>query len=195
MTARLALRLLASVLVGAYALARFRDSEHWDLLDDVNLAIHEAGHLVFQPFGDTMQFLGGSLLQLLVPLVFAGYFVARGQRYSASVVLAWGAASLMNVARYVADARAQELPLLGGEDAIHDWWYLLTEWGALARDQELARGARGGAALLFLLAVAGAVAFAREGEGERDERRDAARGVPDDGVPRGALAVDHAPDE
>ena len=121
MHARLALRLLVPLLTGAYAWSRFADAEHWDLLDDVNLAIHEAGHLVFGFFGDWLQFAGGSLFQVLVPLVFAGYFTARRQRFSASVVLGWAGASLLNVARYVADARAQELPLLGGDNAIHDW--------------------------------------------------------------------------
>lgn len=191
MRPRLALRLLVPPLIGSYAWRRFADVERWDLLDDVNLAIHEAGHLVFQPFGDHMQFAGGSIFQVLVPLVFAGYFVARRQRYSASVVLAWGAASLLNVARYVADARVQELPLLGGENAIHDWWYLLTEWGMLARDREIANGVRGAGALLFVLAVAGSLSFAREGEEEGKAPPDAS-GVRPSTLP---LPIDHPPDE
>ena len=191
MTARLALRLLVPLLTGAYAWSRFADAEHWDLLDDVNLAIHEAGHLVFGPFGDQLQFAGGSLFQVLVPLVFAGHFAARRQRFAASVVLGWAGASLLNVARYVADARAQELPLLGGENAIHDWWYLLTEWGMLAREQEIAQGMRGVAAFLFVLAVAGSLAFAREGEKGEDATPDASNGS----VRSAALPVEHAPDE
>ena len=191
MTARLALRLLVPLLTGAFAWSRFADAEHWDLLDDVNLAIHEAGHLVFGPFGDQLQFAGGSLFQVLVPLVFAGHFAARRQRFAASVVLGWAGASLLNVARYVADARAQELPLLGGENAIHDWWYLLTEWGMLAREQEIAQGMRGVAAFLFVLAVAGSLAFAREGEKGEDATPDASNGS----VRSAALPVEHAPDE
>lgn len=191
MTARLTLRLLVPLLTGAYAWSRFADAEHWDLLDDVNLAIHEAGHLVFGPFGDQLQFAGGSLFQVLVPLVFAGHFAARRQRFAASVVLGWAGASLLNVARYVADARAQELPLLGGENAIHDWWYLLTEWGMLAREQEIAQGMRGVAAFLFVLAVAGSLAFAREGEKGEDATPDASNGS----VRSAALPVEHAPDE
>ena len=142
-------------------MARFRNAEHWDLLDDVNLAIHEAGHVFFQPLGDPMVVLGGSLLQVLVPLAFVAYFVVRRDFFAASVVLAWAGASLANVAMYVADARAQELPLLGGENVIHDWWYLLIEWDLLEKDVAIARWIRMTGALSFVGAVTGAGLFAR----------------------------------
>lgn len=38
--------------LGAYGWRRFGNAEYWDLLDDVNLAIHETGHVVFSPLGD-----------------------------------------------------------------------------------------------------------------------------------------------
>lgn len=164
MKPRLALRLLAVPLLITYAVRRLANAEYWDLLDDVDLAIHEAGHLVFQPFGDHGMTVGGSLFQLLVPLAFAAYFVTRRDRFAASIVMAWVAVNLLNVALYIGDARAQELPLLGGENAVHDWWYLLTEWDALARDHEIARSVRMVGALAWVVAVAGAFAFAREGE-------------------------------
>ena len=40
------------------------------ILDTFNLLIHEAGHIVFMPFGHTLSFMGGSLLQCLMPLAF-----------------------------------------------------------------------------------------------------------------------------
>ena len=155
------LRLLVAAAIAIYGLVRFRSADHWDLLDDVNLAIHEAGHVFFQPLGDHLVVLGGSLLQVLVPFAFVAYFLLRREVFSASVVAAWGAASLHNVARYIADARAQELPLLGGENTIHDWWYLLTEWDALPHDLAIARWVRMASALTFVAAVAGSVRFAR----------------------------------
>jgi hypothetical protein len=155
------LRLLAALLIGAYGFVRFANPEYWDLLDDVNLAIHEAGHVLFQPFGDPLVVMGGSLFQVMVPLAFVGYFLARREPYSASIVAAWVGASLANVARYIADARAQELPLLGGENVIHDWWYLLIEWDLLPQDLAIARLVRLVGALAFVVAVAGGIAFAR----------------------------------
>ena len=70
------LRLLVATGLGLYGWMRFSSPEYWDLLDDVNLAIHEAGHLVFAPLGDHPGVLGGSLFQVLVPVAF----VARRPR-------------------------------------------------------------------------------------------------------------------
>ncbi|MGH7711823.1 MAG: hypothetical protein ACREOG_11105 [Gemmatimonadaceae bacterium] len=149
-------RVLAVIGLAAYAFVRLRNPEHWDLLDDVNLAIHEAGHIFFQPLGDPLDVLGGSLFQILVPLAFVIYFFVKRDVFAASVVTAWVAASLGNVALYIADARAQELPLLGGENTIHDWWYLLTEWDLLAQDHTIAGWIRAASAMAFVLAVIGA---------------------------------------
>ena len=148
-------RLAVALGLGIYGFARFRNPEHWDLLDDVNLAIHEAGHVFFQPLGDTLVVLGGSLLQVIVPLAFVAYFLRQREAFSASVVAAWLGASLGNVALYIADARAQELPLLGGENVIHDWWYLLTEWDLLNQDLAIARWVRLAGALSFVVAFFG----------------------------------------
>ena len=158
---RRVLRLLVATGLGVYGWMRFANAEHWDLLDDVNLAIHEAGHLVFGPLGDHPAVLSGSLFQVLVPAAFAVYFLVRQDRFAASVVLAWVGASLYNVARYIADARTQDLPLLGGENAIHDWWYLLIEWDLLAHDLVIARWVRMLGALAFVVAVTGAVLYSR----------------------------------
>ena len=133
------IRIAALGLIALYAIARLRNPEYWDPLDDLNLAIHEAGHLVFSAFGDTITVLGGSLFQVIVPLVFVGYFARTRQRYAAAVTMAWVGVNLLNVSRYIGDARAQELPLLGGENSIHDWWYLLINWDLLPRDHVIAR--------------------------------------------------------
>ena len=149
-------RLITACGVAVYGFVRLRNPEHWDLLDDVNLAIHEAGHVFFQPLGDTLGVLGGSLFQVIVPLLFVAYFLRRQDLFAGSVVAAWVGASLGNVALYIGDARAQDLPLLGGENVIHDWWYLLTEWDLLHRDTTIAGWLRLASAATFLGAVVGA---------------------------------------
>ena len=155
------LRLMVAMGLGVYGWRRFANAEYWDLLDDVNLAIHETGHVVFSPLGDHPGVLGGSLFQVLVPAAFVVYFLVRQDRFAASVVLAWVGASLGNVARYIADARAQDLPLLGGENVIHDWWYLLIEWDLLAQDLVIARWVRMAGALAFVVAVTGTALYSR----------------------------------
>lgn len=134
------------------------------LLDHVDLAVHEAGHVVFAPFGEFMGIAGGSLLQLIVPAAFVAYFWRRGERYSAFIVLFWVAQSLFNVATYMADARAQELPLVGGEYVIHDWAWMLSRLHLLQQDRTLAAGVRALAALTAFAALWGALVHAR---GER----------------------------
>ena len=145
----------------AYALLRWFNPEHWDLLDDLDLAVHEAGHLIFQPFGEPILTLGGSLFQLIVPVAFVLYFLRSGQRFAALFTLFWVGVNLLNVATYVGDARAQELPLLGGENAVHDWWFLLTEWDLLDKDSALSFTLRLSAAAVFVAALGGGLAALR----------------------------------
>ncbi|HVH67602.1 MAG TPA: hypothetical protein VM716_07020 [Gemmatimonadales bacterium] len=106
---------------------------HYGWLDGVDLAIHEAGHPLFGIFGEFIGFLGGTLMQLLMPTLFVAYFWRRGDRHAAMVALWWVAQNLWNVAVYVQDARAQDLPLVGGGE--HDWSYLLGRLGMLNRDR------------------------------------------------------------
>jgi hypothetical protein len=139
--------------VAIYAIVRLTNLAWWDLFDDVNLAIHEAGHIFFGVFGDIPGVLGGSLFQVIVPAVFAGYFFRSRQKFSGAMTLAWVAQSLVNVSIYISDARAQELALLGGENSIHDWWYILINWDMLDADLRIGSFVRFIAALLFLAAL------------------------------------------
>jgi len=108
------------------------------LLDGVNLIFHEAGHPLFGLFGwEPLTVLGGTLMQLLVPLLVGASFWFRRETLGTAVAGVWAFENLLNIARYVADARAQLLPLVGGGE--HDWTELLGRWGCLAQDQGIAR--------------------------------------------------------
>ena len=112
----------------------------------INLPFHEAGHLVFSPLGRFMTVLGGSLGQLLMPLICAGAFLFYNQNpFGASVALWWFAESLMDLAPYINDARDLQLTLLGGvtgqEVEGHDWEYLLANLGWWQYDHTLAHAA------------------------------------------------------
>lgn len=148
--------------IGALALAAWIAPYLWQprrfaLLDHVDLAIHEAGHLVFAPFGEFTGIAGGTLLQLIVPATFVAYFHLRGERFAAAVVLLWLAQSLFNVATYMADARARVLPLVGGPDVIHDWEWMLFRLRLLEHDRMLGGITRAVAALTWAAATAGIV--------------------------------------
>jgi hypothetical protein len=109
----------------------------YHFLDGVNLAFHEAGHLFLTPFGMTLHVLGGTLAQLLVPLLCAGHFLRAGKRFEPWVCLFWAGESLMYTAVYMADAVDMMLPLVGGGE-IHDWNWLLRRWGLLPHCRLLA---------------------------------------------------------
>lgn len=122
-------------LVGAYGIFCAADPSTYRFLDRVDLVIHEAGHVLFGLFGEFIGVLGGSLMQVLIPAGIVAYFAWHRQQYSAAVTLFWVAQSLFNVSVYIKDARAQVLLLLGGEDTLHDWNYLLGRLSLLRWDQ------------------------------------------------------------
>ena len=117
----------------------------YHLIDGVNLAIHEAGHIIFGFFGQTAHFLGGTLAQLMFPAAFVGQFLYQGKGFDACVLGVWFCESLMYAAKYIADARVQALPLVGGH--IHDWNWLLSRWGMLGNCQQLGTALHAAASL------------------------------------------------
>lgn len=142
-----------TIVLAIYGLRLLLHPGDYSLMDSVDLPIHETGHLVFAPFGELVQVMGGSLFQLIVPCVFAGYFLRRKDRHGASCVLWWVAQNCWNISVYVRDARTQELPLVGGGE--HDWAYLLGRFGWLPHDQGIGRGIWWAGVLLYLVAIFG----------------------------------------
>ena len=131
-------KLVVALLFAAYFGWCAFDPHRWHFIDGVNLLIHEAGHVVFMPFGEFVSVAGGSLFQLIVPAAFAAYFFRRAQPFSGALVLFWLGQSMLNVAVYAGDALALELPLIGGEDSLHDWNYMLDSLGMLKSTRAVA---------------------------------------------------------
>ncbi|MEQ8315422.1 MAG: zinc ribbon domain-containing protein [Gammaproteobacteria bacterium] len=132
-------------------------------LHNVDLIFHEAGHVIFSPFGRYMMYLGGSLFQVLLPLILMGAFlVVNRDAFAASVCLWWAGQSLMDLAPYIADARVLRLPLLGGGTGAdspgrHDWANLLRPIGMLQQDTRIAETVDTiGSGLILLALVWGA---------------------------------------
>ena len=140
-------------------------SDYWQesFMHGINLPFHEAGHLIFIPFGEFMTVLGGSLFQVLMPLICAGTFLLKNRDpFGTSVGVWWAAQSLMDVSPYINDARDLEMVLLGGvtgrdvED-YHDWERILRWLDLLPYDHRIAAWAKGiGSAAMILALVWGA---------------------------------------
>ncbi|MEO6655658.1 MAG: hypothetical protein ABIO36_06205 [Pyrinomonadaceae bacterium] len=135
-------KLLFAVLLSIYFLWIAYDPMQGSFLDNVDLPIHETGHLLFRPFGEFMMIAGGSLFEVIFPLIFAGYFVWNKSYYSAAIVLLWVGQSILNVWVYAADAVVMQLVLTSGftgsEGSFHDWNYLLDHTSLLGSTKTVA---------------------------------------------------------
>jgi hypothetical protein len=110
-------------------------------IDSANLVVHEGGHNLFGWFGPTLGLWGGTLLQWLVPFLLAAYFFS--QRETAGFVFCtfFFFENWLYTATYMADARAQILPLVttGDPDFVeHDFYRIFTDLGVLNYDTKIA---------------------------------------------------------
>jgi hypothetical protein len=119
------LKVIVGLLGAFYCFYYLSSLGGWHFIDNVDLVIHEAGHVEFFIFGNFFYILGGSLMQILMPAAFVWYFYRNNQKYSAGLVMYWLAINFFSVAHYAADAVKMQLELLGGDTSGHDWHNLL----------------------------------------------------------------------
>ncbi|MGB2751351.1 MAG: hypothetical protein WBC19_04780 [Pyrinomonadaceae bacterium] len=135
-------KLVFAILLSVYFLWIAWDPMQGSFLDNVDLPIHEFGHLLFRILGEFMGIAGGSLFQVIFPAVFVGYFVWQRSFYSAAIVSLWVGQSILNVWVYAADAVVMQLVLTSGstgaEGSFHDWNYLLSHFGLLGSTKTVA---------------------------------------------------------
>ncbi len=133
-----------------------QDPNFVSLFSGITLAFHEMGHILFMPFGHTLMVAGGSITQLLIPIA-AALLLLRQQRdyFGFSVGTAWLGLSALDLARYIGDARANELPLVSlGPEAEHDWFYLLGRMGWLRYDTLISGSVAALGSVVLILSIA-----------------------------------------
>jgi hypothetical protein len=158
-------RILALLLVPYVLWLVFAYRYHF--IDGANLLFHEAGHVFFGFFGQVLGILGGTLGQLFFPIVCIVYFYRQQKKFEAAVCGIWLGESMMYMAVYMGDARAQALPLVGNGHRIHDWHFLLGHWGLLNSAGTLASFAHGVASVLVVVSLG--LTFLHSGRGRTDE--------------------------
>jgi hypothetical protein len=128
------------------------------LIHLVLLPFHEFGHLLFLPFGEFMTLLGGSLFQVLLPLMLGGYFLVKNRDpFAASLMLWWAAGGILDVAPYIYDAwEPQHVLLTGrtGDTGAHDFIDTLGDLGLLHHAQPIGRGVHAFGAGVMVAALA-----------------------------------------
>ena len=141
-------------------------------LHTISIPFHEAGHIIFSPFGDLIGTAGGSLAQVLVPVICAIAFLTTSfDPFGAAVCAWWAGENLLDVAVYINDARSLNLVLLGGHTGAevtgHDWEHILQSLGALHLDHRIAWTTHWiGAALMGAALVAAVLATFWKGSTE-----------------------------
>lgn len=149
------------VVYALYLIYAVRAHGGWLFMDNVFLPIHEGGHLLFGYLGSqTLMVLGGTLLQLCVPLAITVYFAFQRHATGTAFAAFFFFGNFLNVGTYMADARAQVLPLVsvGGGEVMHDWAYLFIKMGLINQDVSIGHATRG-LGWLGMLAVVGWLAW------------------------------------
>ena len=110
------------------------------LIDNVNLVVHEGGHLLFGWLGPTASLWGGTLLQWLVPALLACHFFVQRQTTAFAFCVFMFFENFLYTATYMADARAQVLPLVsvGEGNGGHDWASIFSSLGVIQYDTRIA---------------------------------------------------------
>lgn len=157
---------LATALVAGIQV--FSDENWVPLLDSANLALHEAGHPIVGLVSGRLSVYGGTMFQLLFPLLVGREFRRQGHTAGFALALIWLGENLMNVGRYMADARAQVLPLVGGGE--HDWTEIFSRWGVLHLDTRIGGFTRflGLALMAYALVWLWRRLGSRDGQGTED---------------------------
>lgn len=154
--------LIAVLLAGIH---RF-SAESWvPILDSANLALHEAGHPLCGLLSERLTVYGGTLFQLIFPLAIAFQFYRQRDTTSFAVATIWLGENLLNIGRYMADARAQILPLVGNGE--HDWTEIFLRWGVLNSDVRIGGLTR---FLGYVLMLGAAVWLYRQWQHSKEDR-------------------------
>jgi hypothetical protein len=112
------------------------------IIDFVNLIIHEGGHFFFSYYGETIHILGGTLGELIVPILCAIFFWWKREATAVAFCSFWFFENFLYIGTYMADSRTAALPLVGGADE-GDWTILFTQWDVLLHDQQIGATTRG----------------------------------------------------
>lgn len=101
----------------------------------IDFGVHEASHLAVFFLPPILVAAAGSLGEMSFTVLLL-YAALKAKSYFAAVFTSlWVMLGFMSAGRYMADARAQSLPLIGpGETVQHDWHYVFSQLGWLNAD-------------------------------------------------------------
>lgn len=117
-------RIAALVVLTGYTLEIFRDTDikYGDLggwfLGKVILPWHEAGHLIFRPFGEFMMIFGGTLAQHLFPIILGvALLIKRRDSFGAALAFWLLGYSVIYTGWYMHDAGDPQGMMVNGQSS------------------------------------------------------------------------------
>jgi hypothetical protein len=129
------------VFYAGFMVYAFQANGGFLFIDTANLIVHEGGHNLFRWFGPTLCLWGGTILQWAVPFLLATYFFTQRETAGFVFCLFFFFENWLYTATYMADARAQVLPLVTTGDpefAEHDFFRIFSSLGVLNYDTKIA---------------------------------------------------------
>jgi len=129
-----------AIWMGYIAIRTLQNADYRSFIEGLNLGIHETGHLLFFWAGSDLMAAGGTITQLAAPLITIWQFSRQKDYFAVAFALSWLGTNLTGIARYMADARQQILPMVSYAPgpASHDWAYLLSRMHILEQDTIIA---------------------------------------------------------
>lgn len=110
----------------------------------IDFGVHEASHMLTSFLPSILVASAGSIGEVSFTLLLL-FATLKAKSYFAAVFASlWAMLGFMSAGRYMADARAQNLPLIGpGETVQHDWHYVFSQLGWLNGDTAIGGTVRG----------------------------------------------------
>jgi hypothetical protein len=119
------------------------------LVANTDLTLHEFGHMLFCSGGKGICYAGGTIFQLLVPVICISYFLLARKFFSASLLVFWLGENIINSSYYMATAIDMEgiyfspwegiMSKAQNPGLVTDWNYLFGSWGVLSAAPAIAQ--------------------------------------------------------
>jgi len=120
----------------------------------INFGIHEVSHLVVFFLPTLIVAAAGSFGEIAFPALVMALAIRAKSYFAAIFAALWTMLAMHSVGRYMADARAQALPLMGpGESIQHDWNYIFSQLGTLQYDTLIGGSVRTAGTVLGISAL------------------------------------------
>ncbi|NUN09081.1 MAG: hypothetical protein HUU54_07890 [Ignavibacteriaceae bacterium] len=101
-------------------------------VDYFHYVVHVAGETIFGLLGDTAALFGGTVTQLMIPVLLIIFFYVNYLRKWLQFALFLMGHTFLNIGAYASDAAAMKIELFGPPEVNHDWNKLLTQYDMMS---------------------------------------------------------------